>query len=112
MKVRLRQTVRSREAGVLDGARERVPLYAKLMWVIPWRITGSLQTEAGRIEAEEQPAKQMLYQVTHLLARPNAVERKPPRRSDAKRKPRSVMTTALRPGGRSHKPREAWFRLS
>jgi hypothetical protein len=112
MKVRLRQTVRSREAHVLNGARERVPLYAKLVWIIPWKITDSLRTEAGRIEADKQPAKQMLYQVTHLLARPRAVEREPPRRRDAKRKPKPVMTTALRPGGRTHEPREAWFRLS
>ncbi len=68
----------------MDGARERVPLYTKLIWVIPWRITDSLRTEAGRIEADKQPAKQMLNQVTHLLARPSAVERKPPRRRDAK----------------------------
>jgi hypothetical protein len=112
MKVRLRQTVRSREAGVLDEARERVPLYAKLMWIIPWRITDSLRTEAGRIEADKQPSKQMLYQVTLSLARPRAVEREPSHGRDAKRKPRPVMATALRPDGRSHKPREAWFRLS
>ncbi len=97
---------------MLDEARERVPLYAKLMWIIPWRITDSLRTEAGRIEADKQTSKQMLYQVTHLLARPSAVEREPPRRRDAKRKPRPVMTTALRPSGRSHEPWEAWFRLS
>jgi len=84
LKVRLRGTVRSGETGVLNRARERVPLCAKLMWIIPWRITDSLRTEAGRIEADKQPAKQMLNQVTHLLARPSAVERKPPRRRDAK----------------------------
>jgi hypothetical protein len=96
MKVRLRQTVRSKEAGVLDGVREKVPLYAKLMWVIPWRITDSLRTEAGRIEAEGQTTKQMLNQVILSLARPNAVEREPSRGKDAERKPNPVMTTAPR----------------
>jgi hypothetical protein len=97
MKVRLRQTVQSKEAGGLDGARERAPLCAKLMWITPRRITGSLRTEAGRIEADKQTAKQMLNQVTHLLARPNAVEREPSHGKDAERKPRPVMTTAPRP---------------
>ncbi len=97
---------------MLNRVRERVPLCAKLMWAIPWRITDSLRTETGLIEADKQPAKQMLNQVTLSLARPNAVERKPPRRRDAKRKPRPVMATALRSNGRSHKRREAWFRLS
>ncbi len=112
MKVRLRQTVRSREAGVLEGVAEPAPLYAKLTSVTPRRITDSLRTEAGRIEADKQPAKQMLNQVTLSLARPRAVEREPSHGRDAKRKPRPVMATVTPSSGRSHKPSEAWFRLS
>jgi hypothetical protein len=112
MKVRLRQTVRSGEAGVLDGVGEPVLLYTKLLCASPRRTMVSLRMEARWLLADKESVEEMLNQVSLSLARPRAVEREPPRRRDAKRKPRPVMATAPRSSGRGHKPWEAWFRLS